>query len=149
MELQINGKKHTVAADAATILLQVLRDELDMTGTKYGCGEAQCGACTVLLDDTAVRSCKLPLSAVQGKQITTIEGLAENGKLHPVQQAYLNVDVFQCGYCAPGMVMSTVALLKANPKPTEDEIIRFMNGNICRCGTYPRIIAAIKEASNA
>lgn len=149
MELLINGKKQTVSVNAGTTLLQVLRDELDMTGTKYGCGEAQCGACTVLLDNTAVRSCRLPLSAVQGKEITTIEGLAKNGKLHPVQQAYLDVDVFQCGYCAPGMIMSTVALLKANPNPTEEEIIQFMNGNICRCGTYPRIITAIKEASNA
>lgn len=145
MELLINGKKHTVKAGADMTLLQVLRDELDMTGTKYGCGEGQC----ILLDDTATRSCRLPLSAVQGKAITTIEGLAKDGKLHPVQQAYLNVDVFQCGYCAPGMVMSTVALLRANPNPTEAEIIQFMNGNVCRCGTYPRIVTAIQEAANA
>ncbi|MDX5482236.1 MAG: (2Fe-2S)-binding protein [Hymenobacteraceae bacterium] len=149
MELLINGNRHTVSADARTPLLYVLRDELDMTGTKYGCGEAQCGACTVLLGDTAVRSCSVPLSAVQGREVTTIEGLAKDGKLHPVQQAYLEVDVFQCGYCAPGMIMSTVALLRANPVPTEEEIVQFMNGNMCRCGTYPRIVAAIKKASKA
>ena len=149
MELQINGKKHAVTASADELLLHVLRDELDLTGTKYGCGEGQCGACTVLLNNKAVRSCRTPLSTVQGKQITTIEGLASNGKLHPVQQAYLKEDVFQCGYCAPGMVMSTVALLRENPNPTEAEIIQFMNGNICRCGTYPKIITAIQEAANA
>lgn len=149
MELLINGEKHAVKADADQLLLHVLRDELDLTGTKYGCGEGQCGACTVLLDNKAVRSCRTPLNAVQGKEITTIEGLASNGQLHPVQQAYLKEDVFQCGYCAPGMVMSTVALLRANPNPTEAEIIQFMNGNICRCGTYPKIITAIQEAANA
>lgn len=149
MELLINGEKHAVTASADQMLLHVLRDELDLTGTKYGCGEGQCGACTVLLDNKAVRSCRMPLSAVQGKEITTIEGLARNGKLHPVQQAYQKVDVFQCGYCAPGMVMSTVALLRENAKPTEAEIIQFMNGNICRCGTYPKIITAIQEAANA
>ena len=149
MELQINGKKHAVTASADELLLHVLRDELDLTGTKYGCGEGQCGACTVLLNNKAVRSCRTPLSTVQGKQITTIEGLASNGKLHPVQQAYLKEDVFQCGYCAPGMVMSTVALLRENPNPTEAEIIQFMNGNICRCGTYPKIISAIQDAANA
>ena len=149
MELQINGKKHAVTASADELLLHVLRDELDLTGTKYGCGEGQCGACTVLLNNKAVRSCRTPLSTVQGKQITTIEGLASNGKLHPVQQAYLKEDVFQCGYCAPGMVMSTVALLRENPNPTEAEIIQFMNGNICRCGTYPKILSAIQDAANA
>jgi len=149
MELLINGKKHAVTASADELLLHVLRDELDLTGTKYGCGEGQCGACTVLLDNKAIRSCRTPLSATQGKQITTIEGLASNGKLHPVQQAYLKEDVFQCGYCAPGMVMSTVALLREKPNPTEAEIIQFMNGNICRCGTYPKIITAIQEAANA
>ena len=149
MELLINGKKRAVTASADQLLLHVLRDELDLTGTKYGCGEGQCGACTVLLNNKAVRSCRTPLSAAQGKQITTIEGLASNGKLHPVQQAYLKDDVFQCGYCAPGMVMSTVALLREKPNPTEAEIIQFMNGNICRCGTYPKIITAIPEAANA
>ena len=149
MELQINGKKHAVTASADELLLHVLRDELDLTGTKYGCGEGQCGACTVLLNNKAVRSCRTPLSTVQGKQITTIEGLASNGKLHPVQQAYLKEDVFQCGYCAPGMVMSTVALLRENPNPPEADIIQFMNGTICRCGTYPKIISAIQDAANA
>ena len=149
MELLINGKKHTVSSEAGSFLLFVLRDELDMTGTKYGCGEGQCGACTVLLDGKPVRSCRLPLSAAKGKEITTIEGLEKEGKLHPVQQAYLEVDVFQCGYCAPGMLMSTVGLLKAHPNPSDEEIVQFMNGNICRCGTYPRIITAIKKASKA
>ncbi|RDV13555.1 (2Fe-2S)-binding protein [Pontibacter diazotrophicus] len=149
MELQVNGNKHTVSAASDTSLLYVLRDELDLTGSKYGCGEGQCGACTVLMDGKAVRSCRVPLSATQGKQITTIEGLEKEGQLHPVQQAFLDVDVFQCGYCAPGMIMSAVALLETNPRPSEEEIVAHMNGNICRCGTYPRIVKAIKEASNA
>lgn len=149
MELLINGKKVEVKSEDNTPLLQVLRDELEMTGTKYGCGEAQCGACTILLDNEAVRSCRLPLRAVQGKEITTIEGLARNGKLHPVQQAYLEVDVFQCGYCAPGMIMSTLGLLKKNSNPSQEEVVQFMNGNICRCGTYPRILTAIQKASKA
>ncbi|WP_162052542.1 (2Fe-2S)-binding protein [Pontibacter pamirensis] len=149
MELQVNGIKHTVSAWSETSLLYVLRDELDLTGSKYGCGEGQCGACTVLMDGKAVRSCRVPLSATQGKQITTIEGLEKEGQLHPVQEALLNVDVFQCGYCAPGMIMSAVALLETNPQPSEEEIVAHMNGNVCRCGTYPRIVRAIKEASNA
>lgn len=149
MELQVNGKRYSVSAGSGTSLLFVLRDELDLTGSKYGCGEGQCGACTVLVDGKAVRSCRLPLSAAQGKQVITIEGLESNGQLHPVQEAFLNVDVFQCGYCAPGMIMAAVALLETNPRPTEEEIINHMNGNICRCGTYPRIVRAIKEASNA
>jgi aerobic-type carbon monoxide dehydrogenase small subunit (CoxS/CutS family) len=149
MELQINGVKHAIRADSDTSLLYVLRDELDLTGSKYGCGEGQCGACSVLLDGKAVRSCRTPVSAAQGKQITTIEGLEKDGQLHPVQEAFLNVDVFQCGYCAPGMIMSAVALLEQNPSPTEEDIVQAMNGNICRCGTYPRIVRAIKEASNA
>ena len=147
--LHVNGSEAAVRADGEKTLLGVLRDDLGLTGCKPGCGEGQCGACTVLLNNKAVRSCRTPLSTVQGKQITTIEGLASNGKLHPVQQAYLKEDVFQCGYCAPGMVMSTVALLRENPNPTEAEIIQFMNGNICRCGTYPKIISAIQDAANA
>ena len=147
MELQINGKTRTTQATPDTSLLRVLRDELDLTGSKYGCGEGQCGACTVLLDNKAVRSCQTTIATLPGKQITTIEGLEKEGKLHPVQEAYLKVDAFQCGYCASGMVMSTVALLKSNPNPSEAQIIDFMNGNICRCGTYPRIIKAIQEAS--
>ncbi|KAA5547764.1 (2Fe-2S)-binding protein [Adhaeribacter rhizoryzae] len=148
MELLVNGSKRSSKASPETSLLSVLRDEFDLTGTKYGCGEGQCGACTVLLDGKAVRSCRTPINTLQGKSITTIEGLEVKGKLHPVQEAYLKVDVFQCGYCASGMVMSTVALLNQNPKPTESQIIDFMNGNICRCGTYPRIVTAIKEAAS-
>ena len=149
MELQINGTKYTSRAEATTSLLQVLREELDLTGSKYGCGEGQCGACTVLLNGKAVRSCQTPISTVKDQPVTTIEGLENNGRLHPVQEAFLQVDVFQCGYCAPGMIMSAVALLKNNPKPTEQEIVNFMNGNMCRCGTYPRIVKAIKAASQA
>ena len=146
MELQINGIKRTSQAAPETKLLFVLRDELDLTGTKYGCGEGQCGACTVLIDGKATRSCQTPISGLAGKTITTIEGLEKNGRLHPVQEAYLKVDVFQCGYCASGMVMATVALLKNNPQPSEEQITDFMNGNVCRCGTYPRIVKAIQEA---
>ncbi|QMU30546.1 (2Fe-2S)-binding protein [Adhaeribacter radiodurans] len=148
MELQINGVKRLSQAAPETSLLSVLRDEFDLTGTKYGCGEGQCGACTVLLEGKAIRSCRTPISSLTGKEITTIEGLEKNGRLHPVQEAYLKVDVFQCGYCASGMVLSTVALLKNNPHPTQEQIINFMNGNICRCGTYPRIIQAIQEAAS-
>ncbi|QNF34015.1 (2Fe-2S)-binding protein [Adhaeribacter swui] len=148
MELQINEKKRTSQALPETRLLWVLRDEFDLTGTKYGCGEGQCGACTVLVDGKATRSCQTPISSLAGKEITTIEGLNKTGKLHPVQEAYLKVDVFQCGYCASGMVMSTVALLKSNPQPSEEQIIDFMNGNVCRCGTYPRIVKAIQEAAS-
>ncbi|PSR55878.1 ferredoxin [Adhaeribacter arboris] len=148
MELQVNGVKRTAKATPETSLLSVLRDEFDLTGTKYGCGEGQCGACTVLLDGKAVRSCRTPISSLSGKEIITVEGLEKNGRLHPVQEAYLKVDVFQCGYCASGMVLSTVALLKNNPHPTQEQIIDFMNGNICRCGTYPRILQAIQEAAS-
>lgn len=149
MDLLINGKKYAVKADPQESLLLVLRHDLDLTGTKYGCGEGQCGACTVLLDNKAVRSCQTPVSAAAGKAITTIEGLEKDGKLHPVQEAYLKVDAFQCGYCASGMLMSTVALLRQHPQPNEKQILDFMNGNICRCGTYPLIVKAIKEASKA
>jgi aerobic-type carbon monoxide dehydrogenase small subunit (CoxS/CutS family) len=149
MELLINGKKYSTQADPQDSLLGVLRHDLDLTGTKYGCGEGQCGACTVLLDGKAVRACQTPVSAAAGKPITTIEGLEKAGKLHPVQEAFLKVDVFQCGYCASGMVLSTVALLRQHPKPTDQQILDFMNGNICRCGTYPLIVKAIKEAAKA
>ena len=147
MELLVNGKKFTVEVEATESLLSVLRDRLDLTGSKYGCGEGACGACTVLLDGTATRSCILPASSAVGKQITTIEGIAKDGKLHAVQQAFLKVDVFQCGYCAPGMIISAVSLLQKNAKPTEQDIIHSMQGNICRCGTYPRIVKAIQEAA--
>ena len=149
MELLINGKKYSIQADPQDSLLGVLRHDLDLTGTKYGCGEGQCGACTVLLDGKAVRACQTPVSAAAGKPITTIEGLEKASKLHPVQEAFLKVDVFQCGYCASGMVLSTVALLRQHPKPTDQQILDFMNGNICRCGTYPLIVKAIKEAAKA
>ncbi len=128
-------------------LLMVLRNHLDLTGSKYGCGEGACGACTVLIDGKASRSCITPASSVEGKEITTIEGLENNGELHPVQTAFLNADVFQCAYCAPGMIMSAVSLLQKNSNPSDQDIISAMQGNICRCGTYPRIIKAIQEAS--
>lgn len=149
MELLINQKKYTVEPEADESLLTVLRDHLDLTGSKYGCGEGSCGACTVLMNGSTVRSCTLPASSAAGKEITTIEGLqSEDGSLHPVQIAFLKVDVFQCAYCAPGMIMSAVGLLEKNPKPTEAEIIESMQGNICRCGTYPRAVKAIREAAN-
>jgi len=147
MELVINQKKYSVNVSPEDTLLSVLRNDLDLTGTKYGCGEGSCGACTVLINGVAVRSCITKATSVEGKDITTVEGLATNGKLHPVQQAFLNVDVFQCSYCASGMVMSSVSLLKKNPDPTEQEIISGMQGNVCRCGTYPRIIKGIQEAA--
>ena len=145
--LNVNGKDVAVNAPADEMLLWVLRDELDLTGTKYGCGEGQCGACTVLLDGAAVRSCVTPLRAAAGKRITTIEGLESNGKLHPVQQAFLDTNAFQCGYCTPGMIMAATGLLKKNPNPSEGDIKQSLNGNICRCGTYPRIVAAVRKAA--
>lgn len=147
MELNINNKSYTVNAGDDESLLTVLRDHLDLTGSKYGCGEGSCGACTVLLDGKATRSCITRASQSAGKKITTIEGLEMDGKLHPVQVAFLNADVFQCAYCAPGMVMSAVSLLQKNASPSEDQIVESMQGNICRCGTYARIIKAIQEVS--
>jgi len=146
-QLRINGRSHSIEADPETRLLEVLRDQLDLTGTKYGCGEGQCGACTVLIDGQPRRSCLTPVGTAENKEITTIEGLAVNGRLHPVQQAFLDAEAFQCGYCTPGMIMSAVALLRAHPDPSEAEIIRFMEGNICRCGTYPRVVAAVRRAA--
>lgn len=145
--LKINGKSHEVDVDPSTPMLWVLRDHLQMVGTKYGCGIAQCGACTVHLDNNAVRACQLPVSSVGDQEITTIEGLSEHGD-HPVQKAWLEVDVPQCGYCQAGQIMSASALLKRNPKPSDEEIEAAMNGNICRCGTYVRIKKAIIMASN-
>ncbi len=144
--LTINGKETQVDAAPDTPMLWVLRDHLNMVGTKYGCGIAQCGACTVHLDGVAMRSCQLPVSAIENKKITTIEGLSENGT-HPVQQAWLEHDVPQCGYCQAGQIMSAAALLKDNPNPSDSDIDVAMNGNICRCGTYTRIKAAIKTAA--
>lgn len=144
--LRINGEKHEVDVDPATPMLWVLRDSLNMVGTKFGCGIAQCGACTIHLGENATRSCQLPVSAVGDQEITTIEGLSEHGD-HPVQQAWLEVDVPQCGYCQAGQIMSASALLKKNPNPTDADIDQAMNGNICRCGTYVRIKKAIKIAA--
>ncbi len=148
MDLLVNGKTYTVEPHQGESLLNVLRDRLDLTGTKYGCGEGSCGACTVLVDGQAVRACLHPAGQAAGKEITTIEGLQTDGVLHPVQKALIKVDAFQCAYCAPGMVMSAVGLLAKNPRPSTDEITQAMQGNICRCGTYPRIVKAIHEAAN-
>lgn len=145
--LTVNGKKLTVNVDSQTSLLSVLRNDLDLTGTKYGCGEAQCGACTVLVDGQQTRSCVTPVGKVANKKITTIEGLEKDGQLHPVQEAFLKADAMQCGYCTPGMIMSSVALLSKNARPTREEIVRHMDRNVCRCGTYLRIVAAIQMAS--
>ncbi len=146
--LKINGKSEELEIDGSTPMLWVLRDHLKLVGTKYGCGIAQCGACTVHLDGAAVRSCQLPISAVGEREITTIEGLSENGD-HPVQQAWLEIDVPQCGYCQAGQIMTATAFLKSNPNPTDAEIETAMNGNICRCGTYTRIKKAVKMAADA
>ena len=146
--LKINGQTQEVDVNPTTPMLWVLRDHVKLVGTKYGCGIAQCGACTVHLGDNAVRSCQLPVSAVGEQEITTIEGLSENGN-HPVQQAWLEIDVPQCGYCQAGQIMSASALLKRTPNPSDEEIETAMNGNICRCGTYTRIKKAIKTAANS
>ncbi len=146
--LNVNGKKRQVDIDPATPMLWVLRDHLNLVGTKYGCGIAQCGACTIHLDGVATRSCLLPVAAVGDKSITTIEGLSENGD-HPVQKAWLEHDVPQCGYCQAGQIMTAVAFLKNNPKPSDAEIETAMNGNLCRCGTYLRIRAAVKTAAKS
>lgn len=148
MNLNINGKQQAVDVDPKTPLLWVLRDHLNLVGTKFGCGIAQCGACTVLMDGNAVRSCSLPVSSVANKAITTIEGISENGD-HPVQTAWLEHDVPQCGYCQAGQIMTAVALLKKTPKPSDEQIETAMNGNLCRCGTYLRIKAAIKTAAKS
>jgi isoquinoline 1-oxidoreductase subunit alpha len=146
--LNINGTKREVEADPSTPMLWVLRDHLELVGTKYGCGIAQCGACTVHMGDNAVRSCQLPVSTVGDQSITTIEGLSENGD-HPVQKAWLEVDVPQCGYCQAGQIMTASAFLKQNPNPSDGEIETAMNGNICRCGTYTRIKKAVKMAAGS
>jgi isoquinoline 1-oxidoreductase subunit alpha len=146
INLIVNGEKRAVDVDPKTPLLWVLRDHLDLVGTKYGCGVAQCGACTIHLGDVAVRACQLPISAIGDKTITTIEGLSANGD-HPLQKAWLEEDVPQCGYCQAGQIMSAAALLKKNSNPSDADIETAMNGNICRCGTYLRIKEAIKTAS--
>jgi len=145
-ELRINGKTHQIEGAPDDSLLSVLRDELNLTGSKFGCGEGQCGACTVLVDGLAVRSCVTRIGPVAGKAITTIEAIATGDALHPVQEAFIEADAFQCGYCTPGMVMATIGLLRTTPNPSDAEITRLMDRNICRCGTYPRIVKAIKLA---
>ena len=145
--LQINGTTHRLQIDPERTLLSVLRDELDLTGTKYGCGEAQCGACTVLIDSEPARSCVARAVQMEGKKITTIEGLENNGRLHPMQESFLNADAMQCAYCTSGMILSAVGLLTENPHPSRQEIIDYMEGNVCRCGTYARIIHAIQTAA--
>jgi aerobic-type carbon monoxide dehydrogenase small subunit (CoxS/CutS family) len=147
MELLVNGRRRSTASDPERPLLYVLREEFDLTGAKYGCGEGQCGACTVLLDGAPVRSCRTPARLAQGKQITTIEGLEHDGQLHPLQEAFIQADAMQCGFCTPGMILSAAGLLHKTPHPDEPEIKRAMQGNICRCGTYPRIIQAVRMAA--
>jgi aerobic-type carbon monoxide dehydrogenase small subunit (CoxS/CutS family) len=147
IQLTINGKPYTVHADPSTSLLSVLRNQLDLTGSKYGCGEGQCGACTVLINGYPRRSCITQVRSVGNKPITTIEGIATGDNLHPVQEAFLEEQALQCGYCTSGMIMSAVALLKTKPNPSSAEIAHFMEGNICRCGTYPRIVAAVRRAA--
>lgn len=147
-DLKINGKSHSVDVDPSTPILWVLRDHLQLVGTKFGCGIAQCGACTIHVEGNATRSCQIPVSSIGSNKITTIEGLSEKGD-HPVQQAWLEHDVPQCGYCQAGQIMTAAALLDSNPNPTDDDIDATMSGNICRCGTYNRIKAAIKTAANS
>ncbi|HEV2948107.1 MAG TPA: (2Fe-2S)-binding protein [Gemmataceae bacterium] len=146
-DFHVNGAQHSIRAEAERSLLSVLRDDLDLTGSKYGCGEGRCGACAVLIDGKAVRSCVTALGECQGKQITTIEGLEKDGQLHPLQQAFLDTGAMQCAYCTSGMIMSGVALLAKNTQPTSADIVRSMEGNICRCGTYSRIISAVQKAA--
>lgn len=148
-ELLVNGRKVSVDADQERTLLSVLRDDLNLTGAKYGCGEGECGACTVLIDGAAVRSCQKKIDTIGAKPITTIEGLSQNEELHPLQEAFVEIGAMQCGYCTCGMILSGVALLRRNASPSTREIIRAMDGNVCRCGTYPRIIAAISKAAKA
>jgi nicotinate dehydrogenase subunit A len=145
--LLINGRTQRVEGEPDDSLLSVLRSDLDLTGSKFGCGEGHCGACTVLVDNHMARSCVTRLGAIGKASITTIEGLASNDRLHPVQEAFLEAEAFQCGYCTPGMVMATVSLLRTNPTPTDQDIAKVLDRNVCRCGTYPRIVRAIKLAA--
>ena len=147
--LNVNGTRLKVTAPEDENLLSVLRNRLDLTGPKYGCGEGQCGACTVLVDGNPTRSCTIPVAGVATSRIVTIEGLEQHGVLTPVQQAFLDEGAFQCGYCTSGMIMSATALLRESHKPTDEQILAYMNTHVCRCGTYPRILAAIKRAALA
>jgi aerobic-type carbon monoxide dehydrogenase small subunit (CoxS/CutS family) len=146
-ELHVNGAKRPVDADAERTLLSVLRDDLDLTGCKYGCGEGRCGACTVLVDGQPIRSCNTRVDTVQDKPIRTIEGLARDGKLHPLQEAFLQHDALQCGFCTCGMILSALGLLTKDAEPSREDIARALNGNICRCGAYPRIVVAVEQAA--
>lgn len=146
-ELDVNGTRRRIDADPGRMLLSVLRDDLNLTGTKYGCGEGQCAACTVLIDGQPVKACITRVESAAGKRIVTIEGLAPAGRLHPVQEAFLEADAMQCGWCTSGMILGAAALLGRNPNPSEAEIVSGMNGHICRCGTYPRIVRAIQAAA--
>ena len=149
IRLMVNGVEHGVEAEPSDPLLWVLRDGLGLTGAKYGCGEGQCGACTVLVDGQAVRSCVSPVTTIGARQVTTIEGLAGNGRLHPVQQAFVELDAYQCGYCTPGMIMGAVALIGSGRRLSSDDVARLMNGHVCRCGAYPRIVEAVQRAAAA
>ena len=147
IRFMVNGESRSITTDPDRPLLEVLREDLHMTGTKYGCGESQCGACTVLVDGTAIRSCVRSVGSVANKRITTIEGLSQNGELHPVQEAFLAENAYQCGYCIPGMIMGTVALLQRNPIPADDEIVSRMQGHMCRCCGYPNLVKAVHRAA--
>jgi aerobic-type carbon monoxide dehydrogenase small subunit (CoxS/CutS family) len=149
IHFMLNGQPKSLDLDRERMLLWVLRTDFGLTGTKYGCGEGLCGACTVLVNNEAVRSCQFPIEDVNGKEVLTIEGLARNGKLHPLQEAFVKHDALQCGYCTPGMVLTAYGLLVRNPRPSLEEIIKGMNENLCRCGSYPRIIQAIEDAAQA
>ena len=149
IELHVNGAPVRLDVDEEIPLLEVLRGPLDLTGSKYGCGEGECGACTVLVGGRAVRSCVTPLAEVDGKEVLTIEGLEQDGQLHPLQQAFLDAGAFQCGYCTPGMIMSGMALLNSCPDPNKEQIVEALEGNICRCGGYLRIIRAVRQAAAA
>jgi aerobic-type carbon monoxide dehydrogenase small subunit (CoxS/CutS family) len=148
-ELHVNGRPRRLAADPVRSLLSVLRDDLDLTGSKYGCGEGRCGACTVLIDGKATRSCVTQVGDCAETKITTVEGLERDGKLHPLQEAFIECGALQCGYCTPGMIMSGVALLEKKPAPTSEDVVQSLEGNVCRCGTYQRIVQAVRKAADA
>jgi carbon-monoxide dehydrogenase small subunit len=147
ISFKLNGKPVSLTVDSERMLLWILRSDLGLTGTKYGCGAGLCGACTVLVNNKAIRSCRLPVRNVKGKEVLTIEGLAKNGKLHPIQEAFSKHDALQCGFCTPGMIMNAYGLLLKNPQPTEAQIIEGMDNNLCRCGAHTRIIQAIQSAA--
>ncbi len=147
ISFKLNGKPTRLTVDSERMLLWILRTDLGLTGTKYGCGKALCGACTVIVDDKAVRSCVVPVRSIKGKNVLTIEGLANNGKLHPIQEAFIKHDALQCGFCTPGMILNAYSLLLRNPQPTKEEIIENMDYNLCRCGAHLRIIRAIESAA--